>query len=49
MDLFFSTGLDPMTQDEKTFFKALGGCIAAPRKDSEAFKSDRAQRLRLTS
>lgn len=34
MVLFFSTGLAPMTQDEKTFFKALGARIAGFRKDS---------------
>ena len=33
MDLF-SIELEPMTQDEKAFFKALGGRIAALRKDS---------------
>jgi len=30
----FSTELDPMTQDEKAFFKALGVRIAELRKDS---------------
>jgi transcriptional regulator with XRE-family HTH domain len=30
----FSTGLDPMTQEEKAFFKALGARIATLRKDS---------------
>jgi transcriptional regulator with XRE-family HTH domain len=34
MVLFFSTGLAPMTQDEKAFFKALGARIATLRKDS---------------
>jgi transcriptional regulator with XRE-family HTH domain len=30
----FSTGPDPMTQEEKAFFKALGARIATLRKDS---------------
>lgn len=34
MDQCFNTGLDPMTQDEKTFFKTMGARIAESRKAS---------------
>jgi transcriptional regulator with XRE-family HTH domain len=34
MDHFFSNELDPMTHDEKAFFKALGARIAELRKES---------------
>jgi transcriptional regulator with XRE-family HTH domain len=34
MDRLFSNELDPMTHDEKAFFKALGARIAELRKDS---------------
>lgn len=34
MDQLFNTELDPMTQDEKTFFKAMGARIAESRKAS---------------
>lgn len=34
MTVFFSSGLDPMIQDKKAFFRALGGRIAVLRKDS---------------
>ena len=34
MDLLFGTETDPMTHEEKVFFKALGARIAALRKES---------------
>jgi hypothetical protein len=34
VDQLFHTELDPMTQDEKAFFKAMGARIAESRKAS---------------
>jgi transcriptional regulator with XRE-family HTH domain len=44
----FSTGLDPMIQEEKAFFKALGARISTLRKDSGITQVQLAQAMNVS-
>ena len=48
MSLFSNTGLAPMTQDKKSFFKALGGRVAMLRKDSAITQVQLAQAMSVS-
>ena len=48
MGRFFNFEIDPMTQDEKAFFKAMGARIAQLRKDSSITQVQLAQAMEVS-